>query len=259
LATDALIDVWVNCPDRETAGRIADAAVGDRLAACANIMAPVASVYHWNGKVERADEVPLLLKSRTDLFGALCTQVRALHPYEVPSIVATAICATDAAYGNWLGAETAQAQAGTDLYRPRRAWFERLVECGPATIKLNGISAGKRLDASLFDRAARRIRDAARELPASAHQGAGFAILHEGEEGRWLLLHWWLGGGILTNRLWRADLVEDAEFVEADPLLMACVWELGVIDFERRAWMRTVMAGATVDDYIADRLPEGTV
>lgn len=45
----------------------------------------------------------------------------------------------------------------------------------------------------------------------------------------------------------------------AQRLLMACVWELGIIDFERRAWMETAMAGKPVTDYLARTLPRGTV
>jgi hypothetical protein len=45
----------------------------------------------------------------------------------------------------------------------------------------------------------------------------------------------------------------------AQPLLMACVWELGIIDFERRAWMETVMSGQSTADYLTRILPRGTV
>ncbi|WP_246658865.1 divalent-cation tolerance protein CutA [Mesorhizobium sp. J18] len=100
------IDLWVNCPDRATADRIADACIQERLAACANIMAPIASTYHWQGNIERAQEVPLVLKTRAGLFDALCAKIRSLHPYEVPSIVATAIALADREYADWLRQET---------------------------------------------------------------------------------------------------------------------------------------------------------
>ncbi len=102
----AFVDVWVNCPNRETAERIAEACIDARLAACANIFAPIWSIYRWQGAVERAEEIPLLFKTRRNLFDALATQVRSLHPYEVPSIVATDIVAIDTAYADWLKAET---------------------------------------------------------------------------------------------------------------------------------------------------------
>lgn len=102
----AFVDVWVNCPDRATAGTIADALVGEKLAACANILSPIESVYRWRGAVERADEVPLVLKTRAALFDALCARVKALHPYEIPSIAAVELPLVDKACAAWLAAET---------------------------------------------------------------------------------------------------------------------------------------------------------
>lgn len=103
----AFLDVWVNCPDRKTAAAIAADCIERRLAACANILAPVASLYHWKGKVESDEEVPLLLKTRGALFDELCAAVKAKHPFEVPSIVATELVAIDQAYAAWLSEETA--------------------------------------------------------------------------------------------------------------------------------------------------------
>ena len=100
------IDIWVNCPDRETAERIADACVGDKLAACANLFAPIASRYRWEGTIETAEEIPLLLKTRAEHFDAICAAVRKLHPYEVPAITATEITHADQAYADWLRSET---------------------------------------------------------------------------------------------------------------------------------------------------------
>lgn len=256
---DRLIDVWIKCPDRAVADRIAEAAIGGRLAGCANLLAPVASLYRWKGAVERAEEVPLVLKTRAGHFDALAALAKSLHPYETPSIVAMPLDAVEEGYARWLREETRTTESEGE-YRPRRAWFERLVEVRPVAIKLNAICAeGAAIDADILARAGKVIAGAAGTIAGTDHRGAGFAIVHEGEEGRWLLLHWWLGGGIAARLLWRADRVPGAAFVEADPLLMACVWELGLIDFERRAWMRTVMSGRPVSDYIADRFSGETV
>ncbi|NMG40949.1 divalent cation tolerance protein CutA [Chelativorans sp. ZYF759] len=103
----AFLDVWVNCPDRETAEAIAADCIERRLAACANIFAPIASLYHWKGKVESDQEVPLVLKTRAALFDDLCVVVKARHPFEVPSIVATELVAIEKAYAAWLEEETA--------------------------------------------------------------------------------------------------------------------------------------------------------
>ena len=90
--------------------------------------------------------------------------------------------------------------------------------------------------------------------------GAGFAVLHRGEEAWWLLMHWWLPGGIASHGLWRADLgMTPPDFSPVPPGPMACVWELGVIDFERRAFMATAMAGAPLADYFASRMPRSRV
>lgn len=102
----SFVDVWVNCPDRAVAERIAQACVAERLAACANILPPVSSLYRWKGAVEHAEEVPLLLKTRAGLFEALCAVIKPLHPYETPGIVATAIVDADRTYCDWLDQET---------------------------------------------------------------------------------------------------------------------------------------------------------
>jgi periplasmic divalent cation tolerance protein len=105
------VTVEINCPDAETAAAIAEALVARRLAACANIHAPIDSIYHWQGRVERAGEVPLTLKAPAGHFEALAAAVRALHPYEVPSILAWPVSATED-YRAWVVAETAGADLG---------------------------------------------------------------------------------------------------------------------------------------------------
>lgn len=101
-----IIDVWVNCPSKECAHKIADACIELHLAACANVYPPIASVYRWNDAIERESETPLVLKTRAELFAAVCAKVRELHPYEVPSIVAMELLHIDPAYAGWVIAET---------------------------------------------------------------------------------------------------------------------------------------------------------
>jgi periplasmic divalent cation tolerance protein len=102
------ISVYIVAVDMAEADRIAEALVRDRLAACVNILGPIRSVYHWQGAVERADEIAMIVKSRAELFEALAARVRALHSYDIPAIVAWPIIAGDAAYLDWIRAETAQ-------------------------------------------------------------------------------------------------------------------------------------------------------
>jgi periplasmic divalent cation tolerance protein len=100
------IDVLVTCPDHALAETIARACIEERLAACANIGGEIASIYRWKGAIEQAAEIPLTLKTRADLFDRLSARVKALHPYDVPCIVATEFVALDDAYATWLEGET---------------------------------------------------------------------------------------------------------------------------------------------------------
>lgn len=92
--------VLCNVPEAH-AEKIADALVNERLAACVNIVGPVRSVYEWKGKAERDTEFTLLIKTTAERMPALTTRVRALHPYEVPEVVALPLAA-DEGYGPYL-------------------------------------------------------------------------------------------------------------------------------------------------------------
>lgn len=100
--SDECVLVVCNVPDAETAERIAETLVSERLAACVNILAPCRSVYRWQGAVERADEVPLLIKTRRDAYAQLEARLLALHPYEVPEIVAWPLAQGLPAYLTWV-------------------------------------------------------------------------------------------------------------------------------------------------------------
>lgn len=100
--TSACQIVLTTCPDAETAGRIARALVEERLAACVNILPPMRSVYRWKGQVEEASEQLLVIKSVSAQFAALRDRLRALHPYELPEIVAVPILDGLPEYLAWL-------------------------------------------------------------------------------------------------------------------------------------------------------------
>lgn len=145
-------------------------------------------------------------------------------------------------------------------YVPRRAWFETLIQTNASILKLSIIAAGDgRLDSGIVQRTIEFLNDGPLAEPPENQLGCGFVILHQGEEGRWLLVHYWLPGGIASRRLYRADLPAGSPYGEADHSLFACVWELGLIEFERQAWMSTVMAGMSAEDYLAARFEEGKV
>jgi periplasmic divalent cation tolerance protein len=101
--------VLVTAGSREEAEGIARALVAERLAACASLVAPVTSIYRWQGAVERAEEVLLLIKTRRALVARLEARVRALHSYEVPEVIALPIVAGARPYLAWLAGATAGA------------------------------------------------------------------------------------------------------------------------------------------------------
>jgi periplasmic divalent cation tolerance protein len=105
--SDALI-VYTTWPDVETADRAARAAVEQRVAACANRFAPLQSVYRWEGAIETASEIPMVFKTTRASADALRRLIQALHPYELPCIVAVAAEAEGSSPGflAWIAAET---------------------------------------------------------------------------------------------------------------------------------------------------------
>ncbi|MGB7502509.1 MAG: divalent-cation tolerance protein CutA [Azonexus sp.] len=100
--------VLTNCPDEESANAIALALVEERLAACVNILPRVQSIYRWEGAVESATEIPLLIKATAANYSALETAIRDRHPYTVPEIIALPVERGLPAYLDWVAAETTQ-------------------------------------------------------------------------------------------------------------------------------------------------------
>ena len=108
--TQALL-VIANCPDEACANRIALAVVEAGLAACVNLLPRVQSVYRWQGVIESASEVPLLIKTTRARYPALQAALTAAHPYELPEIVAVPLEAGLPGYLAWVAAETTPPQA----------------------------------------------------------------------------------------------------------------------------------------------------
>ena len=90
------------CPDAATAERIATALVEERLAACVNILPGLRSVYRWQGQVEAADEVLLLIKTSAETYPTLQARLTALHPYELPELLAVEPATGLPAYLDWV-------------------------------------------------------------------------------------------------------------------------------------------------------------
>jgi periplasmic divalent cation tolerance protein len=101
--TDAIV-VLMSAGSREEAARLAEMLVGARLAACVQIMPEMESIYHWKGSVHRDPEFLLLAKTTRAKFDELEREVRALHSYETPEIVALPITTGSAPYLEYLAA-----------------------------------------------------------------------------------------------------------------------------------------------------------
>lgn len=98
--------VITNTPDRATAERIANTLVTEGVAACVNVLGECASVYRWQGKVERASEVPLLIKTTRAAYPRLESALHKLHPYELPEIIALPVSAGLPEYLKWVAEQT---------------------------------------------------------------------------------------------------------------------------------------------------------
>lgn len=98
--------VLTTLPDAASAQALATTLVTERLAACVNLLAPCRSTYRWQGAIESAEEVPLLIKTTTERYPALEAAIRARHPYELPEIVAVPIDCGLPQYLAWVAAET---------------------------------------------------------------------------------------------------------------------------------------------------------
>lgn len=103
--TDVLL-VLTNLPDADSADRVTKVVLESRLAACVNRLPTSASTYWWNGVIEHATEIPLLIKTTREAYPALEAVLRKAHPYEVPEIIAMPVAAGLPAYLAWVDAET---------------------------------------------------------------------------------------------------------------------------------------------------------
>lgn len=89
-------------PDVETANRIAEVFVTEKLAACANLLPAVHSIYRWKEKVETAGEVMVFFKTTEDRLVAFQEKLRSLHPYEVPELICIKVYRGSPVYLRWV-------------------------------------------------------------------------------------------------------------------------------------------------------------
>ncbi|QOY63065.1 divalent-cation tolerance protein CutA [Lysobacter sp. H21R4] len=102
----SVLIAYCTCPDRASADTVADALVRERLAACVSQLPGVRSTYRWEGRVEHGQEVLLMIKTTRDQLDSLTVRVRALHPYELPELIAVEAVGGLAPYLDWVLEQT---------------------------------------------------------------------------------------------------------------------------------------------------------
>ena len=103
-----VVVVLVTCPTRRIAQRLAEALVRRRAAACVNLLPGIHSIFWWEGKIDRAREVLLLVKTTPAHVARLTRLVRSLHPYKVPEVMALPVTAGYAPYLRWVKASVSR-------------------------------------------------------------------------------------------------------------------------------------------------------
>lgn len=103
--TDKIV-VFCTCASEQEAGKIAAGLVDRRLAACVNILPRLTSVYRWQGAVQKSEEWLMMIKTRRHLLERVDREIRGMHSYEVPEIIALSVVDGAAPYLNWIEAET---------------------------------------------------------------------------------------------------------------------------------------------------------
>jgi periplasmic divalent cation tolerance protein len=117
-AIDAIV-VFVTAASLEQAERIAHALVGERLAACANIVSPIRSIYRWKDEILSDTEHLMIIKTRASLLAKIEARVKELHSYEVPEIIAIPIAAGAKPYLDWIIESTVVSRAAKTSKRSK--------------------------------------------------------------------------------------------------------------------------------------------
>lgn len=97
--------VLTNLPDRDSALQLANTLIEKRLAACVNVLDGCTSVYRWQGRVETETEIPVFIKTRAERFERLQETILALHPYDLPEVIALPLGAGLEPYLAWVSGE----------------------------------------------------------------------------------------------------------------------------------------------------------
>ena len=101
ISNDVIL-VLTNLPDQESAEKLAQILVQEKMAACVNLLAPCTSFYEWQGQLEKSQEIPLLIKSIQKKYSLLESCILRHHPYELPEIISVPIDKGLPSYLNWV-------------------------------------------------------------------------------------------------------------------------------------------------------------
>jgi periplasmic divalent cation tolerance protein len=107
VSSQRVVVVLITTPNRREAGRIAAAVVNKKLAACANLVTSVSSIFRWRGQVRKSREALLIVKTSARRYAALEKFVRSIHSYDVPEIIALSVDQGLGPYLAWVHKETA--------------------------------------------------------------------------------------------------------------------------------------------------------
>jgi len=122
LMSERAVFVYTTYPSLVEAERIGKVVLERRLAACVNILPGMISHYWWEGKIERGEEVVMIIKTRASLAEAVRAAVKELHPYDTPAILVLPIEGGEAGYLDWMMKETEEAASygGLSAAKPTR-------------------------------------------------------------------------------------------------------------------------------------------
>ncbi|MBA3756466.1 MAG: divalent-cation tolerance protein CutA [Nitrosomonas sp.] len=101
-----LILIITNFPDKKGAVALAEALIDQHLVACVNILSPGTSVYRWQGNIESAEEIPVLIKTQRQHYERIEQLIKIMHPYELPEVITVPIMGGLPAYLQWIADET---------------------------------------------------------------------------------------------------------------------------------------------------------
>lgn len=99
---DEVVIVYCTCPDKKVADSLAQLLLEARLAACINLIDSISAIYRWQGKIERSEEVLMMIKTTSKRYAALQVKLKKHHPYEIPEIIAVPVTHGLPDYLDWV-------------------------------------------------------------------------------------------------------------------------------------------------------------